>query len=83
MEGKSVIPMGEPFLDHWRIHTICDTLKTLRYLYSYLLGFLIIFLGCLFSFLGLLRESYGKNAANNHNRTDRNMYNNTYYILLI
>jgi hypothetical protein len=49
------------------------SLSTLRYLYLKL-RFLVFFLGCPFSFLDLLGESCGNNAANNNNRTDRSMY---------
>ncbi len=43
-EGKSVIPMDEPFLDQWRIHTMYNTFRTYMYPYSYSLGSLIFFL---------------------------------------
>jgi hypothetical protein len=73
MEGKSVIPMDEPFLDQWRIYTMYNTFRTYRYLYSYSLGSLIFFLVCLFSFSGLPRDSCANNAANILSRTERNI----------
>jgi hypothetical protein len=83
MEGKSVIPMDKPFLDQWRIHTMYNTFRTYRYLYSYSLGSLIFFLVCLFSFSGLPRDSCANNAANILNRTERNIQKLTVIFLLI
>jgi hypothetical protein len=64
------MPIDEAFLEQWRIHTIDDTLNTLRYLCLYPLGILIFFLVYLFSFLDLLRESCGNNAANHPGQTE-------------